>query len=191
MPALMGVQFVPRDGRLDLVFTFRNLELSFWWVVNMYEAVELLGWAVGRLAARSNSARWQPGRITFFSAVASWEPDPRPPMRAGLDSMALGELVRLATQGARGRAGIATLLEEKASLTTVSNLEPDALLQLAEVMDGLDGFAPELRQGLRAAVVDIHAAIGSGELREARARAAQATLRRVAARLRAPVSPVG
>jgi hypothetical protein len=71
LPGLMAIQFVPVIGNkkvINLVCFFRTIELSFWWVVNMYEAVKLLDYAC---AERGDN--YKQGSITFFSAIARWK----------------------------------------------------------------------------------------------------------------------
>jgi len=74
LPGLTGIQFVPveEDGikRLDIVAFFRNIELSFWWVVNCYEMEQLL-----KYACRKLRNVYKPGKITFFSSIAHWSTD--------------------------------------------------------------------------------------------------------------------
>ncbi|MEW6776052.1 MAG: metallophosphoesterase, partial [Bdellovibrionota bacterium] len=90
LPALVGVQFIQDSKYLDLVVTFRNLELSFWWVVNMYEAIKLLHWATEK--TRRN---FTPRRITFFSSIAEWKHDPKPALTAAIDGKPLRELTSI------------------------------------------------------------------------------------------------
>src|SRR5262245_5824751 len=59
LPCLVGLQFIPEGTSLDAVATFRKLELSFWWPVNMYEVAQLL-----QLAAKRDKEKRQPRRIT-------------------------------------------------------------------------------------------------------------------------------
>ncbi|MBK6362568.1 MAG: hypothetical protein IPF52_03370 [Saprospiraceae bacterium] len=74
LPGLTGIQFVPFEEngikRLDIVAFFRNIELSFWWVVNCYEMEQLLNYA-----CRKTQNDYVPGRITFFSSIAEWSTD--------------------------------------------------------------------------------------------------------------------
>lgn len=71
LPGLTGIQFVPRKEngmtKLDLVAFFRNLELSFWWVVNCYEMYQLQEYAIRKLGNKYKS-----GKIVFFASMAEW-----------------------------------------------------------------------------------------------------------------------
>lgn len=144
MPGLVGVQFIARDaeGYLDVIFTFRNLELSFWWVVNMLEASLLLDWACKMVPGR----RYLPGRITFFSALAEWRKDPRPMFVSTIDKMKDEELFVLMVSTSAGSSGtskiLADYIEEKAEHTTALNIEYQGLeriLGLAKGVIGLQG----------------------------------------------------
>ncbi len=98
LPGLMGVQFVPEGDYLDVVATFRKLELSFWWVVNMLEIGELLRWAAAQDPKR-RAAR----RVTFFAALAEWKPNPEAAFVTELDALSLADLSALVIQANDGQ----------------------------------------------------------------------------------------
>jgi 3',5'-cyclic AMP phosphodiesterase CpdA len=135
LPALMSLQFVRVDDRLDLVATFRKLELSFWWVVNVYEACELLHWAADRLRIKER-------RITFFAALAEWKTtDVDPAFVALLDELKLSEVVALVAGVARNEVDqlsrLRDLLDEKRAHTHAQNLDVAGLDLLVAVLKGL------------------------------------------------------
>jgi 3',5'-cyclic AMP phosphodiesterase CpdA len=136
LPGLMSVQFLRRSPNyLDIIATFRKLDLSFWWAVNMYEMGELLRWA-----AKAEGKKLVPGRITLFAALAEWSQDPEPAFVARLDALELRELSALAQgahAGAAQRLVLEELLVEKRSLLSDTNLEPVGLENLAQLIDGL------------------------------------------------------
>jgi 3',5'-cyclic AMP phosphodiesterase CpdA len=138
-PTLVGVQFVPDGSRLNLVMTFRKLELSFWWAVNMYEAVALLRWAVDE---RSND-RWTPGSITFFAALAEWNRNPSPSLTAEIDRLSEEKLMSLVVDFASGRpnatARVESLLHEKHGNSSDVNIEPRGLQLLSAAMQAVIG----------------------------------------------------
>ena len=130
-PGLVGVQFIAdkKRGCLDLTMAFRNLELSFWWGVNIYEAIKLLEWASaldGALKA---------GKITFFAAIAEWSDVPRPMFIAMLDKLTEEELYALVVDtyaGAKEAARIlAEKLKEKASITSDINIDTSGLERMS------------------------------------------------------------
>lgn len=137
-PSLMSLQFLRGEGdTIDLVATFRKLELSFWWVVNMYEAIELLKWAVEAGSTQTGAKdQRRVGKITFFAALAEWKPRPEPSFIAELDSTDLGELttISLSTANASGIDRLIKLLEEKKERTNAQNLDHGGLKRLAEVL---------------------------------------------------------
>jgi 3',5'-cyclic AMP phosphodiesterase CpdA len=149
LPGLMSIQFVKQPPFLDVVATFRKLELSFWWVVNMYELGKLLKWAEFKIRSEKLTAR----RITFFAALAEWSPDPEPAFVTRLDSMPLHEMAALvlgaynaAAHGASKRDELKVLLAEKRAHTSDTNLDATGLKTLAELIEGLKSGAPGTAQ---------------------------------------------
>jgi hypothetical protein len=137
LPGLMSLQFVDRAGRLDAVATFRKIELSFWWPVNMYEVGQLLIWA----ASKHTPETRKPGRIVFFAALAEWKSAPEATLVSKLDEASLPSLVELVI-GAHSGSGEASnrlreLLDEKRQLTDTKNLDPTGVKRLAEVVTGV------------------------------------------------------
>ena len=150
LPALVGIQFIPQDdNRLDLVATFRKLELSYWWVVNMYEAAQLLEWG-------SSYAKRRPGRITFFAPLAEWKRRPETALVTKLDSAELDHFVTIflkISQGdAEARKALCALLEEKVQYTNEKNLDARGLTRSLAVIRGLasSGVETALLKGLGA-----------------------------------------
>jgi 3',5'-cyclic AMP phosphodiesterase CpdA len=139
LPGLVGLQFIPHrnTGRLDIVATFRNIELSFWWVVNMLEASLLLDWACKRISGQ----QYKPGRVTFFSAIAEWRPDPRPMFVSGLDKMREEELFVLMMNANAGNSStirlLADKLDEKAKTTNDLNIQYHSLEQMLLLVRGI------------------------------------------------------
>jgi hypothetical protein len=139
LPGLMSIQFIRESRYLDVVATFRKLELSFWWVVNMYELGELLRWAEHKVRDQNLTAR----RITFFAALAEWKKDPKPAFVTRLDAMQLRELSSLVqgaydvTRGATKRDQLKSHIVEKKEHTSDTNLDPSGLDSLAQLMAGL------------------------------------------------------
>jgi len=127
LPGLMGIHFFTRDGKLDLTATFRKIELSFWWCVNMYELGEILRWACGR-------TNMKPGRITFFASLAEWKQEPEAPVEAQLDKMTISELLPIVIEVNKDR--LKELLEEKVKLTNENNLDPAGLERLEQLLNG-------------------------------------------------------
>jgi len=120
----MSIQLVPiyAEQRLDIVATFRNIELSFWWVVNMLELRKLLEYCGPRC-----ESDLRPGSVTMFAALAEWKRAPEPVYVARLDEMDLAELLELCI-GARDKRQeyaerLAGILEEKAQDLTPYNVE--------------------------------------------------------------------
>lgn len=135
LPALVGIQFIPQDNnRLDLVATFRKLELSYWWVVNMYEAAQLLEWG-------SSYARRRSGRITFFAPLAEWKRNPETALVTAIDSAELQFFVtlflKISREDADAKKTLCTLLEEKAQYTNEKNLDVRGLTRSLSVISGL------------------------------------------------------
>jgi hypothetical protein len=134
----MSIQFVRDSSYLDVVATFRKIDLSFWWVVNMYELGRLLAWA-----AKVRNKKLTPRRITFFAALAEWNPDPEPAVVAAIDAMELGALAALAQDIHNAKASNASrvklkeLLVEKRDHTSDTNLDPQGLSSIAQLIEGL------------------------------------------------------
>jgi hypothetical protein len=136
LPGLMSVQFVPDGDFLDIVATFRKLELSFWWVVNMYEMGALLRWA-----AQHETKRRHPRRITFFAPIAEWKENPEVARHAMIDTLPLNELTKLVLLADRGQqAGLealSELLRDKMAWTSEVNINQSGLERLAQLIDAL------------------------------------------------------
>lgn len=147
LTGLTGLQFIEDENAesLDLVATFRKLELSFWWAVNMYECSKLLRWAASGLQNR------KPRRITFFAALAEWKPSPEIPSIAELDTLGLRGLARIASAVSSGdvqaKDELTRLLHEKAKYTNDTNIDASGLHLLVQIArgirDGMDGEPPE------------------------------------------------
>jgi predicted MPP superfamily phosphohydrolase len=134
MPGLMSLQFVPTDSdRLDLVATFRKIELSYWWVVNMMEMGRILAWA-------SKDIRKKPGRITFFAAMAEWKADPEAATTLELDRQSLQKLATtvLTINKPESREQLVQWLEEKATGTNENNLDTTGLDRLRDLLTGAE-----------------------------------------------------
>jgi predicted MPP superfamily phosphohydrolase len=136
IPGLMSVQFVPDGEHLDVVATFRKLELSFWWVVNMFELSELLKWA----AVRSQPRRL-PRSITFFAPLAEWKRDPEATFVTTLDSAPLARLYELVAEADAGsadaRTELARLLHDKSKRTNEVNLDQTGIRNLTQLLKGV------------------------------------------------------
>jgi len=135
LPALVGIQFIPQDdNRLDLVATFRKLELSYWWVVNMYEAAQLLEWG-------SSYAQRRPGRITFFAPLAEWKKRPETALVTALDSAEMDHFVtlfiKISKDNPEAKKTLRALLEEKVQYTNEKNLDARGLTRSLAVIRGL------------------------------------------------------
>ena len=152
LPGLVGLQFVPNEsaGILDLVMTFRNLELSFWWAVNVYEGCQILDWARVRVRERPP---YKAGQITLCAALAEWRFDPRPMYVAQVDRMELDEMFQLiGAVDANSRSSLAVLAErlhEKAENTTPINIDYRGL----ELMVGLAHGCEKRASGMHAEAV--------------------------------------
>jgi hypothetical protein len=114
LPGLMSLQFISRGEFLDVTVTFRKVELSFWWCVNMLEVGLLLSWVCGRVGKRS-------GQVTFFAAVAQWRDDPEAPVKAALDVLTLSQMLKCVLPP--DWVKLADLLDEKQKLTNDNNLD--------------------------------------------------------------------
>ncbi len=136
LPALLSIQFVrPDDSHLDVVATFRKIELSFWWVVNMFELAELLDWAAERLGLTRR-------RITFFAAEAEWKKkNVEAAFVTDLDELTLRELVEIVSGVTRSEGvhvtKLTALLAEKKAHTHSQNLDVAGLERLVSVLAGL------------------------------------------------------
>lgn len=166
---------MPDGDQLDLVATFRKLELSFWWVVNMLELGALLRWAARQDNRRRRSAR----RVTFFAALAEWKNDPEASFITALDALSLDALVELVLGVNSGeeeaRRQLITLLEDKINRTNDANIDHSGLERLANVVQGIvrstkpitrqSPITPALSQALAAAVTMTRAALEDREQR--------------------------
>lgn len=137
IPGLMGVQFIPdTDNVLDIVMTFRKLELSFWWVVNMLEATRLLAWA-------ARKTKRDVRRITFFAALAEWKKkDVEAAFVAKLDKMDAVALLEVALRAAAASSKddidkLKDLLTDKTSKTNEVNFDPRGVRQLHAIASAL------------------------------------------------------
>lgn len=136
-PALAGVQFHVDEGerRLDVTFTFRKIDLSFWWVVNMYEAIKLWRWASSRI---ERDCRCAIGRITFFAALAEWKEEDTATFLIDLDHQPLEGVVELALAADTGNShGLVEKLRDKREQTNVNNIDPHGLERLADIVVGI------------------------------------------------------
>lgn len=177
LPGLMSVQFIPDGDYLDVVATFRKLELSFWWVVNMLELGELLRWA-----ARHDSRRRRARRITFYASVAEWKIDPEAAFVAFIDAIDIATMVdivaRLAAGDAAARRELVTFLQDKIDLTNDVNMDQSGLQQLEQVVRGTmqsrtapqtstvpSLLTPQLHAALSAAASETASALTDASLR--------------------------
>jgi hypothetical protein len=137
LPSLMSLQFLKDGNNLDLIATFRKIELSFWWVVNMYEAIELLTWAANYGSQAVGERTRTPRRITFVAALAEWKEKPDSAFVAELDGADLGTLtsIALATTKTSGVTKLIELLEEKKLHTNPQNLDHIGLAQFAQILN--------------------------------------------------------
>ena len=139
LPCLVGLQFIPDGIFLDVVATFRKLELSFWWPVNMYEVAQLL-----QLAAKRDKEKRQPRRITFFAALAQWKTRTEVAVTPEIDRLSTSELIPLVLRAAQGDdascARIASLLLEKQKFTDEKNLDDSGLERLFDIATGVTTF---------------------------------------------------
>ena len=167
LPGLMSLQFIPDNGYLDLVATFRKIELSFWWVANMYEMIELLRWAATR-------KKFTPRRITFFAALAEWKQDPEVIFDAKLDKLnhedRIGYVLGSMEGNKDSRHQLAELLREKSENTSDVHLEVSGLEALLDLMVGFShvkttGTQMPIAQ-IKAAVEELRRAIAQHESRQ-------------------------
>jgi hypothetical protein len=171
MPGLMSVQFIREDRTLDVVATFRKLELSFWWAVNMFELDQLLRWA-----AEASRERLVPRRITFFATIAEWKSDPEAAFVAKLDNLGVENMVPLVLQIARREvpalSELAELLEEKARAINEANIDDAGLERLVAVargigrVSGTGAWFPPLINHLEVALGHMKSALADLDRRE-------------------------
>lgn len=132
MPALTSLQFVRSGDRLDIMASFRKIELAFWWVVNLMELVELLKWA-------AESRNWKPGAIGLFAALAEWRPsNPEHTVVPKLQTRSLMGLTTLAFRVAKhdSRGEFAALLDDFIAHTHANNFSGRVLGQFVELLHG-------------------------------------------------------
>lgn len=136
-PALAGVQFHvdERERRLDITFTFRKIDLSFWWVVNMYEAIKLWQWASSKI---KRECRCTIGRITFFAALAEWKDEDTATFLIDLDHLPLEGIVELALAADMGNGHVLVeKLRDKREQTNVNNIDPHGIERLTDIVRGI------------------------------------------------------
>jgi hypothetical protein len=137
VPHLMSIQFLLEEDFLDIVVTFRKIELSYWWVANMHEVSKLLKWA----AERRKTDGLKPRRITFFAALAEWKDNPQAAFVTRLDETSTEELTRLVADVSRSAPGkkeeLISLLKEKRQHTNENNLDAAGLSRLNALFSGL------------------------------------------------------
>ncbi len=139
LPGLIGIQFLPGVSRetLDIVMFFRNLELSFWWAVNMLEGIRLLEWACAVLGKDKH----KPGTVTMMASTAEWRLEPRPMFVSDLDRMSRDELFALIIASYAGSADnvkiLSDKLKEKAADTTDINIDSSGLEQMNPLVRGI------------------------------------------------------
>lgn len=163
LPGLMSLHFARRGRALDVTATFRKLELSFWWCVNMMEAGELLSWV-------ASHAKMEPGRITFFATLAEWKFDPEAAVQAEVDRLPVSQLLPLVLNSEWSR--LEDLLAEKLTVTNDNNLDPSGLAQIVEIMSGIHavepGNTPSLREHIARASTAIDGAVRASQHTERR-----------------------
>jgi 3',5'-cyclic AMP phosphodiesterase CpdA len=195
MPGLVGIQFMRRGRYLDLIATFRSLELSFWWVVNMCEACRLLHWA-------ARDKNMDAGTITIFSPMAEWKENPRPSSPTVIDEIPVSELADLALSSEpTDLRELCKLIEQKINHTSVFDLDSKGLQTLSElfrmraVKDGpciAKGVAENVAVGLSAAVSEIEEAIKRPKERVSHVAVAERFLREALALLQqCGTTPIG
>jgi len=67
IPALLLVQFGLDEGRLNVTAYYRAQEMYFFWVVNMFELINLQDKVCDMMRSRSSDITVQPGGITTFA----------------------------------------------------------------------------------------------------------------------------
>lgn len=181
LPCLVGIQFVPRDQFIDVVATFRKVELSFWWAVNSYELCRLLAWAAERDPEKRTA-----GRITFFAALAQWKTKTEVALTPALDMASVEDLIPLVSAAVHGEDAAAKrlgeLLAEKRTYTDEKNLDDRGLARLHSVAVGLSrAKLPRLKrltESLERALKVVRAAVHMpSEKRQEQAEAAAEFLR--------------
>ena len=169
-PGLVGLQFVlDSPTRLSLVASFRHIELSFWWGVNVLEMGRLLMRGIREAGLDPIPV---PGTITFFAAMAGWEEEPDLVACADIDLVPTDELARTVAAAMMGHDdhSIETLrdwLSQKLAFTNIANIETIGVQELAGLMKGLASvLRPRRLEGwlavaeqLRLLVVALDAAI--------------------------------
>jgi hypothetical protein len=142
LPGLVGIQFILSENEkfLDVVATFRKIELSFWWVVNMYEIGKILEWVAKNLFSKKP----KPRRITFFAALAEWKERPEATFITKIDQMKIEDITTLVCSifynNVKSRRNniekLICLLEEKKRHTHENNLDIKGLELLTQVIRG-------------------------------------------------------
>lgn len=194
LPGLVGIQFIKGEaGRLDIVMTFRNIELSFWWEVNMLEGRRLLDWAC-------KGGKFTPGRVTFYAALAEWRFDPRPMFVSKIDEMKREELFALVLFSSMGHRDytriLAEKLENKRQETSSLNIHFSTLEDLLFLVNGIlsvprqdrpgDGKSPicsRLGEQLKEVVARMRNAVMSRATREDEIDLARSKLKSIVASL--------
>lgn len=147
IPGLMSIQFVP-DGKthISLVATFRKVELSYWWVVNMLELGRLLTWAADRTGRKAR-------RISFFAAIAEWKDDPEAVTTMEIDRAPIDTItqVALTLSQPNSRATLIRWISEKESNTNANNVDTTGMERLCGILRGVSAVG-HLPAGLSAVV---------------------------------------
>lgn len=142
-PCLVGIQFIldSTANVLHLVATFRKLELSFWWLVNIFEMHRILEHAANSQAA---GAHPRLGSITFYAALAEWKgADPGPTFSAELDELDTPSVVELALSATlNDNSKLRSLLQNKLDVTNDDNIDERGLDLLADTMKAFLPVAP-------------------------------------------------
>jgi 3',5'-cyclic AMP phosphodiesterase CpdA len=158
MPSLTSVQFVQNRGAIDIVATFRNLELSYWWAVNVVELSRLLKWAVDKGGDHSLKV----GQIVMMAPMADWKWAPVLPSSARLDDMELSSMSKL-VKGVPGKKAIVRqlieLLSEKQNHISQYNLEHRGLEKLAGLLQANGSKVERIAGLLLRTVEDIRAGV--------------------------------
>jgi predicted MPP superfamily phosphohydrolase len=165
MPSLTSVQFVDNLGAIDLVASFRNLELSYWWIVNVVELARLLYWAV----EASGESGLKAGKIVITSPVVDWRWDPQSPGSADIDEQSLADTAEFVSKlGAGDRmeyARLEELLTEKLQNTNQFNLDDRGIGRLGDLLKAQPGPICDLSTSLIMVADDIRMAIREASLR--------------------------
>ena len=130
LPGLVGLQFIKDSTKLDVVATFRGLELSFWWAVNMLEVGLLLHYA-----AKNTEGQLTPRRIVFFAAVAHWKRDnPEAIFGPQVDVLPEEEITLTLLKSIRGdplsQQQVMKWISDKISCTNVNNIDTSGIVAL-------------------------------------------------------------